>query len=171
MKDSQNEALAEPRGDHGRYLVRKSGRRFSILETTLLVALFGLALTLCLSAFSDWRIEAKVIEATRLVADLRKDLENSCNEGQDGLKVASPIPDPESAKPDVATPLPGHVRDIVFEPLGAIADQAGRISIVFAALGDSIDEGDRLVFTGYCRKAAIDWSVGGDLPPKYRPSQ
>ncbi|WP_156013496.1 hypothetical protein [Thioalkalivibrio sp. HK1] len=172
MKDSQNIDPAEPRSDYGRYLVRRSGRRLSILETTLLIALLGLALTLGSSAFSDWRIKARVIDATRLIADARKELEDSCNEGQEVLESASPPTDSDPPEPDIAIPLPGHIRDIIVEPIGAIEDRAraGRISIVFAAIDDSIEEGDRLVFTADCRKGATDWSIGGDLPLKYRPN-
>ncbi|MBF2758848.1 MAG: hypothetical protein ISN28_01045 [Ectothiorhodospiraceae bacterium AqS1] len=171
MKDSQNIDPAAPRSDHGRYLVRKSGRRFSILETTLMIALLGIVLTAVSGAFSDRRIEAKVNQAIESVADARGSFEDSCKEGIDGSDAAPPSPNTQGSEPEPEIALPAHVRDIIIEPIGTIESQARRISIVFAGIGGEIEEGDRLVFTGHCRKGSIEWSVGGDLPLKYRPSR
>ncbi len=179
MKDSPPEEPAEPRRDHGEYLVRKSGRRLSILETTFLVALLGIVLAFALPVFSDWRIRTKVSEAVGVTLEARKAIEDSCKDRKAdpeaimssaegaGSEAASSL---SSTLP--STPLPGHVRDLLVEPIDSLeGKRGGRISMTFAALDDAIEEGARLVFTGYCLEGGIEWTVDGDLPRKYRPSE
>ena len=46
---------------------------------------------------------------------------------------------------------------------------AGTVTVTLRSIGGVIDDGRRIVYTGACGAGGMQWTVTGDVPPKYLP--
>ena len=133
----------------------------TLIETMLIVAIVGILASVAIPAIEDYMVKMKVREAVSSANPARIALGIACSEGNlpgmDNESLGLPAPD------DLAG---DYVRSVVAAGLGA---SGGTVIVTLAPIGDVIDEGRRIVFTGACGAGGMTWTVGGDVPPKYRP--
>lgn len=134
----------------------------TLIETMLIVALVGILVSVAIPAIEDYMVRMKVKEAVRSANPARIALGIACSEGNlsgmDNESLGLPAPD------DLAG---DYARSVVAAGLGATG---GTVTVTLAPIGGVIDEGRRIVFTGACGAEGMTWTVGGDVPPKYRPA-
>ena len=133
----------------------------TLIETMLIVAIVGILVSVAIPAIEDYMVRKNVREAVSSANPARIALGIACSEGNlpgmDNESLGLPAPD------DLAG---DYVRSVVAAGLGA---SGGTVIVTLAPIGDVIDEGRRIVFTGACGAGGMTWTVGGDVPPKYRP--
>ena len=59
-----------------------------------------------------------------------------------------------------------HARDVV---AAGRDSTAGTVTVTLRSIGGVIDDGRRIVYTGACGAGGMQWTVTGDVPPKYLP--
>ena len=137
-------------------------RGLTLIETMLIVALVGILASVAIPAIEDYMVRMKVKEAVSSANPARIALGIACSEGNlsgmDNESLGLPAPD------DLAG---DYARSVVAAGLGATG---GAVTVTLAPIGGVIDEGRRIVFTGACGAEGMTWTVGGDVPPKYRPA-
>ena len=137
-------------------------RGLTLIETMLIVALVGILASVAIPAVEDYMVRMKVKEAVSSANPARIALGIACSEGNlsgmDNESLGLPAPD------DLAG---DYARSVVAAGLGATG---GAVTVTLAPIGGVIDEGRRIVFTGACGAEGMTWTVGGDVPPKYRPA-
>lgn len=139
--------------------VRKKG--LTIIELMTIVAILGVLVSFALPAYHDYRVRDKVRDAVSLASPARTALGFACSKGtlsgadNEALGLSPPDAyDGDSARSIAAT---------------GKSPTEGVVTIVFNAIEDGIDDGQRIVYAGACDAGRMRWTVSGDVPQKYMP--
>lgn len=141
--------------------MRRAQRGLTIIELMIVVAIIGILASVALPAVRDYMVRVKVREAVSLANPARAALGIACSRGElagaDNLSLGLP---------------PGHAYSGEYTSNIAAAGRdstAGTVTVTLRSIGGVIDDGRRIVYTGACGADGMQWTVTGDVPPKYLP--
>ena len=133
----------------------------TIIELMIIVAIIGIIASVAIPAFQDYTVREKVREAVSLANPVRTALGLACSQGS--LPGADNASLGLSAANDYSGDYTRGVEAAGLGPTEAI------VTITLEAIGGVIGGGRKIVYTGTCGAAGMNWTIGGDVPSRYLP--
>ena len=133
----------------------------TIIELMIIVAIIGILASVAIPAYQDYMAREAVREAVNLANPVRTALGIACS--QRTLSGA----DNESLGLSSADSYSGDATRSI-AAAGKSATE-GVVTIVLDSAGGTIDDGQKIVYTGACGADGMSWTVTGDVPARYLP--
>ena len=133
----------------------------TIIELMIIVAIIGILASVAIPAYQDYMAREAVREAVNLANPVRTALGIACS--QRTLSGA----DNESLGLSSADSYSGDATRSI-AAAGKSATE-GVVTIVLDSAGGTIDDGQKIVYTGACGADGMNWTVTGDVPARYLP--
>ena len=141
--------------------MRGAQRGLTIIELMIVVAIIGILASVALPAVRDHMVRQKVRAAADLANPARTALGIACSKGElagaDNLSLGLP---------------PGHTYAGEYTRNIAAAGHdstAGTVTVTLRSMAGVIDDGRRIVYSGACGADGMQWTITGDVPPRYLP--
>jgi type IV pilus assembly protein PilA len=134
---------------------------FTLIELMIVVAIIGILAAVAIPAYQDYTVKAKVQEGINISNPHRTALGIACSEGN--LNGA------DHTSMGLATAASYVSNYVVSSAAGGDSTTTGTVTITMKAIGSAIAQGQTIIYTGTCGAGGITWTVGGNLPSKFRP--
>ena len=142
---------------------RAAQRGLTIIELMIVVAIIGILASVAMPAWRDYTVREKVRGAADFAHPARAALGIACSKGDlagaDNLSLGL---EPAGAYAGEYT------REVTAE---GVDPGAGAVTVTLRAIGGVIEDGWRIVYTGACDAGSMQWTITGDVPPKYLPDR
>lgn len=133
----------------------------TIIELMIIFAIVGILASVAIPAYQDYMARETVREAVSLANPARTALGIACSQrtlsGADNESLGLAPADGISG---------GAARSIA---AAGTSETEGVVTITFNAVGGRIDDGQQILYTGACGADGMNWTVTGDVPPRYLP--
>ena len=138
-------------------MVRKAQKGFTLIELMIVVAIIGILAAVALPAYRDYTIRAKVSEIVLAASGARTSVAEAAS-------TVGAIP--TAAQVTVGTQDTKYVASVVYSVSGTNA------LITATAKGDAAITGSTITLLGSYNtdNGTVDWTCGGTIAAKYRPS-
>ena len=143
-------------------LMNEAQRGFTLIELMIVVAIIGVLAAVAIPAYRDYTVRSKVQEGVNLSNAHRSVLENACREGTlaEGM---------DNAALGLAASTDYSGKYTSEAVLNTSSDTDATVTITFKSIGSAVNEGATVVYTGTCASGRMNWSVDGNLDPKFLP--
>ena len=133
----------------------------TLIELMIIVAIIGILASVAIPAYQHFHVREKVRSAVDLANPARAALGIACSEGSlAGMDNKSLGLSPANAYAG------DHTRSVV--AAGRSASE-GVVTVTLNSIGGVIADGQTIVYTGACDSGGMNWTITGDVLPKYLP--
>ncbi len=135
---------------------------FTLIELMIVVAIIGILAAVAIPAYQDYTVRAKIQEAVNLSNPHRTSLGIACSEGS--LSNAN-------MTTDLGLATMGAYTGKYTQTIAAYGDTStsGTVVLSMAAIGNAVQAGQTITYTGTCTPGGMTWAVTGSVQAKFLP--
>ena len=139
---------------------------FTLIELMIVVAIIGILAAVAIPAYQDYTVRAKIQEAVNLSNPHRTSLGIACSEG--ALEVGGVA---ATQQTDLGLAGPTAYKAKYTSAIAAVGvnTTSGTVTLTMLQIGNSIQLGSTIIYTGTCSPGGMKWNVSGTIPSKFWP--
>jgi type IV pilus assembly protein PilA len=135
---------------------------FTLIELMIVVAIIGILAAVAIPAYQDYTVRAKIQEAVNLSNPHRTSLGIACSEG--ALITAT-----QQTDLGLAGPTAYKAKYTSSISAVGVTTTSGTVTLVMKQIGNSINMGSTIIYTGTCTPGGMTWAISGSIPIKFWP--
>ena len=140
---------------------------FTLIELMIVVAIIGILAAVAIPAYQDYTVRAKVQEAVNLSNPHRTSLGIACSEG--ALRTPSGGGATQVTDLGLAGPTAYKAKYTSAIAAMGVTNTSGTVTLTMAQIGNAVNVGQTIIYTGTCTPGGMTWGVTGTIAPKFRP--
>ena len=140
---------------------------FTLIELMIVVAIIGILAAVAIPAYQDYTVRAKIQEAVNLSNPHRTSLGIACSEGA----LVTPGGGGAQQTTDLGLALPTNYSGKYTTTITAagVNTTSGTVTMTMKQIGNAINAGSTIIYTGTCSPGGMKWTVSGTIPNKFWP--